>query len=70
MNDDIDDDVQVLPPKELFTEDLFKPIWSSAWVALIMALFEGVPRAKKIVLFSFIVLVGVVYFTNKRIQES
>lgn len=57
-------------PDGVFTEDLFKPIFSAAWVALFMAVFDGVGKNKKVLIFTAIVLVGVVAQTRKRIERG
>lgn len=60
----------ITPPMELFTEDLFKPIFSAAWVGLVMASLEGLSRNKRITLFALFVLMGIAYFTHKRIVDD
>lgn len=61
---------ETMPPLKVFTEDLFKPIFSAAWVGLMMGAFEGLPKSKRIALFFLIVLVGVAYMTRKRLEDD
>lgn len=57
-------------PKTFVEDDLLKPLFGAAWTGLVLSLFDGWPKSKKLQAFTFLVIFGTIWLTLKRHKED
>lgn len=62
---------RVTPAESAIADELFKPIYGAALVALFFAVAEDTfSRRQRLVVFGLLVIAGTVYLVNKRRREG